>query len=232
MPIDTQDRIDRLLLRLQHGSLGTPRATLYAEGVKTKLNQAKFSLENLKRLERLQDQPDIQDATTISIARALPNVSEQVIYYCDCFWDFLRSALDIIGQLVNELRSLGISERNVDIKVVANAIKSRELGSALDKALDELLDSSAFTQLEDYRHCSTHRRPIYIQTRTMTTSVTGTSGYYGSSDTRIIVERNICTNPWDLKPRVRVGVRPVVGYCESLLQRIKRKLDTIINQLA
>ena len=90
----------------------------------------------------------------------------------------------------------------------------------------------AFTQLEDYRHCSTHRRPIYIQTRTMTTSVTGTSGYFGTSETRVLVERNICTNPWDLKPRVRVGVRPVVGYCESLLQRIKQKLDTIINQLA
>jgi len=232
MPIDIQGRIDRLLLRLQQRGLATPRATLYAEGVKTKLNQAKFSLENLRRLERLQDQPDTQDATTISIGQALPNVSEQVIYYCDCFWDFLRSALDITGQLVNELRSLGISERNVDIKAVASAIKSRELGSTLDKALDELLNSSAFTQLEDYRHCSTHRRPIYIQTRTMTTSVTGTSGYYGSSDTRIIVERNICTNPWDLKPRVRVGVRPVVGYCESLLQRIRGKLDTIINQLA
>jgi len=65
----------------------------------------------------------------------------------------------------------------------------------------------------------------------MTTSVTGTSGYYGSSDTRIIVERNICTNPWDLAPRVRIGVRPVVGYCESLLRRIRQNIDTIVNQL-
>lgn len=231
MPIDTQGRIDRLLLRLQRGGLATPTGTLYAEGVKTKLRQAQFSLENLRRLEHLQDQPDTQDATTVSTAQVLPNVSEQVIFYCDCFWDFLRSALDITGQLVNELRSLGISERNVDIKRVASEIKSAAPGSTLDKALDELLNSSAFIQLEDYRHCSTHRRPIYIQTRTVTTSVTGTSGYYGSSEQRTMVERYICTNPWDLTPRVRIGVRPVVRYCELLLRGIRQKIDTIVNRL-
>lgn len=230
MPIDTQGRIDRLLLRLQRGRLATPTATLYAEGVKTKLRQAQFSSENLRRLEHLQDQLHTQDGTTGPTAQVLLNVSEQVIFYCDCFWDFLRSALDITGQLINELRSLGINERNVDIKRVACEIKSTTRGSTLDKALDKLLNSSAFIQLEDYRHCSTHRRPIYIQTPTVTTSVTGTSGYY-SSDQRTIIERYICTNPWDLTPRVRVGVRPVVRYCESLLQGIRQKIDTIVNRL-
>lgn len=231
MSIDTQGRIDRLLLRLQRGSLATPTATLYAEGVKTKLRQAQFSLEKLRRLEHLQDQPDTQGVTTVSTAQVLLNASEQVNFYCDCFWDFLRSALDITGQLVNELRSLEINERDVDIKKVAKEIKSTTPGSTLGKALDELLNSSAFKQLEDYRHCSTHRRPVYIQTQTRTISVTGTSGYDGSSKQGTIVKRDICTNPWDLTPRVRAGRRPVVGYCESLLLKIRQKIDTIVNRL-
>ena len=232
MPLDTQSRIDKLLQRLERGGLVTPTSELYAEGIKTKLRQAQFALEGLRRLQYLEDQPDVHDATTIPTAQGLLNVSAQVSFYCDCFWDFLRSALDILGQLVNELRSLGISERNVDIKKVANEIKSTALSSTLDKALDGLLNSSAFKQLEDYRHCSTHRRPIYIQTRTVTTAVTGTPGYYsGSSEQRTTVERYLCTNPWDLTPRVYGGRRPVVKYCESLLQRIKQKIDGIVNRL-
>jgi hypothetical protein len=146
-------------------------------------------------------------------------------------WDCLRSALDIMGQLINELRSVGIGERDVDIKRVASAIKTTELGSSLDRALDELLNSSVFKQLEDYRNCSTHRRPIYIQTRIVTTSITGTSGYYSGSSEQRTVERHICTNPWDLIPRVRVGRRPVVAYCESLLQRTAQRMDTVLNRL-
>jgi ribosomal protein S13 len=227
MPIDTESRIDRLLMRLQGIGVATPTTTLYAEGVKAKLRQARFSLENLRNLEH-----QVQDATTISTAQASLSVNEQVNFYCDGFWDSLRSALDILGQLVKELRSLGISERDVDIKRVANKIKSTAAGSPLDKALDELLNSSAFNQLEEYRHCSTHRRPIYIETRTVTTYTSGTPGYpLGSTEPWTIVERYICTNPWALKPRVYIGRRPVLGYNEQLLQRIRQKIDTVVNRL-
>ncbi len=172
MTVDTEVRIDRLLHRLQSRALANRNTPVYAEGVKTKLRQAQFSIENLRNLEHEGDQ--VSAATAISPAQGILNVSEQVGYYCDGFWDSCRSALDILGQLVNEVSSLGINERDVDIKRVANRVQSTALGSPLDKALDKLLNSSAFKQLEDYRHCTTHRRPIYIETRTITTSVTGT----------------------------------------------------------
>ncbi len=227
MPIDTESRVDRLLIRLQGGSLATPTTNLYAEGVKAKLRQARFSLENLRNLEH-----QVQDATTSSTVQASLSIDEQVNFYCDGFWDSLRSALDILGQLVNELRSLGISERDVDIKQVANKVESVASGSPLDKALGELLNSSAFKQLESYRHCSTHRRPIYIATRTVTAYTSGTLGYpVGSTEPTTIVARYICMNPWALSPRVYIGKRPVLGYNEQLLRRIRRKINTVVNRL-
>jgi len=231
MPIDTEGRIDRLLQRLYSRGLATDTTTLYSEGVKTKLRQAQFSLETLRQLAPQEDQ--VQDATTIPATQGLLNVSGLVGFYCDSFWDSLRSALDILAQLVNELRSTGIRERKVNIKNVAGKVKDTAPGSPLDKALDELLNSSAFVQLEDYRHCSMHRRPPFIQTQTVTTSVSGTPGYaYSASSQQItIVERYLCTNPWDLRPRVYIGQRPVVAYNEKLLQRIRGKINTIVNRL-
>ena len=231
MPIDTEGRIDRLLQRLYSRGLATDTTTLYSEGVKTKLRQAKFSLETLRRLVPQADQ--VQDATVDSTSQGLLNTSELVGFYCDSLWDSLRSAVDILGQLVNELRSIGIRERKVHIRNVAGKVKSTAPGSPLDMALDELLNSSAFIQLEDYRHCSTHRRPPFIQTRAVTTSVSGTPGYaYSASSQQItIVARDLCINPWDLSPRVQTGQRPVVDYNEKLLKRIRGKIDTIVNRL-
>ncbi len=230
--MDTQGRIDRLLQILDNQGLATPTSILYAEGVKSKLRQARFGLKMLKELVHLEDQPTTQDVTTIPTAQDSLTISEQVNFYCDCFWDFLRSALDILGQLINQVHSLGISERDVDFKTVADKIKSTASGSQLDKALDKLRNSHAFKDLEDYRHCSTHRRPIYIETQAVTTAITGTRGYYSATSMRrAMVGRYLCTNPWDLTPRVDKGRRPVVEYCDSLLKRIENHIDSIVNRI-
>jgi len=231
MPLDTEDRMDRLLQRLRSGGRASDTTTLYSEGVKTKLKQAKFSLETLRQLAPQGAQ--VQNTTAGPTPQGLLNTDELVGFYCDSFWDSLRSALDILGQLINELHSLGISERNVDIKGVDRKVKSTAPGSPLDKALDGLLNSSAFTQLEDYRHCSTHRRPPFILTWTVSSSVSGTAGYAYSANSRgtTLVARDLCINPWDLRPRVHTGQRPVVNYNEKLLKRIRGKIDTIVTHL-
>jgi len=231
----TQDRIDRLLQKLRTSGRATPKSVLYAEGVKAKLRQARFSLKMLRDLVHLEDEPSGQGGTTgpsMLTADSL-TVSEQVNFYCDCFWDFLRSALDILGQFINELHPLHISERDVDFKKVASEVKSIEPGSPLEKALDALRNHSrAFKQLENYRHCSTHRKHIYIETKKLTEEVTGSAGYYtGGSASRSVTERYLCTNPWDVKPRVNGGKRPVVEYCESLLKQIEKHVDKIVYHL-
>jgi len=234
--MDTQARIDRLLQKLHRNGRDTPTLILYAEGVKTKLRQARFSLKILRDLVHLEDEYSGQSGatgpTTLTGLDSL-TVSEQVNYYCDCFWDFLRSSLDILGQLINELHSLGIGERDVDFKTVVSKMESVAPGSPLEKALDALRNHSrAFKQLENYRHCSTHRRHIYIETKTVTEAVTGSPGYYaGTSASRSVTERYLCTNPWDVKPRVNGGKRPVVQYCELLLKQIEENIDKIVYHL-
>jgi hypothetical protein len=231
MPLDTEGRIDKLLQGLHSRGQVSDTIVLYSEGVKTKLKQARFSLEMLRQLAPQGAQ--VQNTTTGPLSQGLLNTDELVGFYCDSFWDSLRSALDILGQLINELRSLGISERTVEMKKVARNVKSTAPGSPLDKALDELLNSRAFTQLEEYRHCSTHRRPPFILTWTISSSVTGTPGYAysASSQGTTLVARDICTNPWDLKPKARTGQRPVVAYHEKLLKGIRGKIDTIVTRL-
>ncbi len=231
MPLDTEGRMDRLLQRLRSRGRASDTTILYSEGVKTKLKQAKFSLEILRHLAPQGAQ--VQNTTTGPTSQGSLNTDELVGFYCDSFWDSLRSALDILGQLINELRSLGISERKVDIKGVARKVKSTTPGSPLDKALDGLLNSPTFTQLEDYRHCSTHRRLPFILTWTLSSSVTGTAGYSYSASSlgTTVVARDLCINPWDLTPRVRTGQRPVVVYNEKLLKRIRGKIDTIVTRL-
>jgi hypothetical protein len=231
--MDIQARIDRLLQNLQRSGRATPTLILYAEGVKAKLRQARFSLKMLRDLVHLEDEHSGQGGATGPTVLDSLTISEQVNYYCDCFWDFLRSALDILGQLINELQPLGITERDVDFKKVVSKMKTVAPGSPLEKALDALRNHNrAFKQLEDYRHCSTHRRHIYIETKTVTEAVTGSPGYYaGGSASRRVTERYLCTNPWDVRPRVNRGKRPVVEYCESLLTQIEENINKIVYHL-
>lgn len=229
--MDTEKRIERLVARLNNRGLITPAITLYAEGVKTKIRQVYFSLEQLKQLEHIEDNPRLQGSTTGQTAPLLQSATEQVILFCDCFWDFLRSALDILGQLINQIHSLGIDETKLDIKIVSTKLNSTEQDSSLDQAVKKCINSNKFKVLEAYRHCSIHRRPVYVETRTTTTEITGTPGYYSGGSQPATVERYLCKNPEDLQPTIGNCERPVVSYCESLLKTIENYIGSIVNSL-
>ncbi len=222
MPIDTYRRIDRLITNIAAAGKDTSKAIIYAEGLKSKLSQAEFALLNLKRLYNIPEQANTQDLLTIE---------QQFIFFCDCFWDFLRSSLDIFAQLINEIKILSIPEKQVDIKRVASQVNSTMSSASLNVELQLLLNSNTFKKLEDYRHCSTHRRPIYIETHTSVTSISGTSGYTSGTSEMTTINRYLCVNPWELNPNMDSNSRPVHTYCETMLKRIKGKIDTIINKI-
>lgn len=230
--------IDNLLRKLSRRRLRTPTPKLYAEQVKAKLKNAYFSLEILKELESLTQTVEVQDDTTSTTAVRTPTaqnfltVEEKVNFYCECFWDFLRSSLDILAQLINELRSLSLDERSVDFKQVANELCSCAKDTPLERAVNNCRRSEAFKTLEEYRHCSMHRRQVYIETKRHTTDISGTRGYDSATSLQrqITFESNLCNNPWDLAPVVDYQ-RPVVKYCEHLLQAIERRINTIVNRL-
>ena len=223
------ESMDKLLRRLSRRGLNTATANLYIEGVKAKLMAARFALENLRPLEHIEANAQVQDGTTVQPPQSLLTADDKVNFYCECFWDFLRSSLDILAQLVNELHPLNMNERQVNCKQVAKKLKSTQQGTLLEQAVSNCLRSDAFKHLEEYRHCSMHRRQVFIETRIHITSTTGTRGYYAGTS-RTTVERYICKNPWDLQPKVD-DKRPLVEYCEHLLQFIERRIRTIIDRL-
>lgn len=187
----------------------------------------------MTELEHVEDQAETQNATTVPATLGLLTITDQISFYCDCYWDFLRSTLDILAQLINELQPLDISERDVDFKRVADKVNLTMTNSRLDIALRELRNSQVFKQLEEYRHCSTHRRPVYIGTQIVTTAISGTPGYdAGTSVQRTITGRYLCINPWDRTPRINGGARPVVAYTKALLEKIENRIDKILNSLS
>jgi len=224
------ESIDTLLRRLTRRGLNTATTRLYAEGIKAKLQASRFALDNLRGLEHIESNTQVQDGSAVQVTQSLLTTDDKVNFYCECLWDFLRSSLDILAQLVNELRSLNMNERYVDYKQIARKLKSTEEGTPLQQAIGNCLRSTTFRNLEEYRHCSIHRRRVFIETRTHTMSTTGTPDYHYAGANITTVERYLCKNPWDLQPRVD-DTRPVAAYCENLLQAIERRIGTIINRL-
>lgn len=234
-----EESIDNLVNRLGRRGLVTPTGRLYAEQVKAKLKNAQFSLENLKELEQLTEVTAIQDGSTAEFVQQtrsreqnLLSVKEKVNFYCECFWDFLRSSLDILAQLINDVQSLPLDEQSVDFKQVGNELNDRFRGFPLQRAVDNCRNSDAFETLEGYRHCSMHRRQVFIETTTHDITQEGTVGYYsGTSIKRTTYKSHLCNNPWDIEPVVDYN-RPVGRYCESLIRAIERRMVTIINRIA
>lgn len=229
--MNTEERVDRLISRLSRINLITPAITLYAEGVKTKIRQVYFSLDQLKKLEHIEDDPGLQVSSTSPNTYLIQNTSEQVILYCDCFWDFLRSSLDILGQLINQIRSLNIDEKQLDIKVVSRKLDETEQNSLLDRTIKKCINSRKFKILEAYRHCSIHRRPVYVETQTTTMRITGTPGYYTAGSQSPVVDRYLCINPEDLNPTIGNCERPLVTFCVSMLSSIEDHIASILYNL-
>jgi hypothetical protein len=224
--LEVEESIKKLLERLQHSQSATPKSTLYAQQVEAKFKNARYSLCKLQELK----QPVVA-GDSINSSTLLDNV-EMINFYCDCFWDFLRSSIDILAQLINELTSLGLNERAVDIKVVAQNLDPTS-HPQLKTSVDYLLRTRAFKTLEDYRHCSIHRRQVYIETKEQEESILGTRGYYAStSETKkATYESHICCNPWDLTPVVNYS-KTTDTFCQELLKKVESQMVAIINRLA
>jgi hypothetical protein len=206
---------------------------LYAEGVKAKLQQAIFCLDNLQTLDIQQEEGvNILGGSTGPTQQELLTIDQMVSFYCESLWTSLRATLDILSQLINQVCSLGINEKSVDFKKVSAKLTSITSGTLLEKAVMRCLSSKEFQNLEEYRHCSTHRRQVYIQTRETTVQISGTPGYesYSGSSEQRRIQRYLCRNPWALTPNVDDS-RPVVRFCEGLLLRISKHFQTITYHL-
>ena len=234
MPETVESKIDDVIVRRNRAGLDSSIAAIYTEGIKFKLKASRYCLYQIKRLEFQPDTPAANTGATGVPAPIFITRLEELAIYTEHFWNSMRSCFDLIGQLINITESLGKDEKNIDIKQIYQAIKTPPISNPqLVKALQESLDNLYFKDLESYRHCISHRRPICIQTYTTQTVVSQTAGYYvsGSTAAPARVERYLCINPSSLAPRIIRGKRPIGKYCDSMYERLEFRVSRIIGQL-
>jgi len=201
------------------------KSHLYCEGLKAKLNQGLYALDRLKEFNNRSDETE---STTDDKAYL---ISLQVSFYCDSFWTFLYSSLDVLSQIVNQTMNLGLEEKNVSFIKVKDKLQANQyLTSKVSKAYKDCYKSRAYRNLDKYRNCSNHRREIFIEE--VYRSVRRTAGYNttstgGSSRT---VTRILCDDPLTHYPKIK-RKRKIPDYMVETKQKIEKFIVQILRKI-
>jgi len=215
------EKIDELVKKSEHKAQKTQKKKilLYAEGLKAKLKQVDYALTCLEQFDNR------SDATISTTEEKSPSISMQVSFYCDIFWTFLYSSLDVLSQIVNQAMALDLDEKDVSFnkvkgKLGGNTFKSKEISKQYDKCFK----SNAFKNLEKYRNCSIHRRQIYIEETF--TGVRRTPGYSISTTdgTSTTVSRILCKDP--LKPTPTIDPKRIIP--DYMIKNKKKVVERIL----
>lgn len=197
------------------------KLNIYCEGLKSKATQVNFSV---KELIKLKDQTDTH--ATASDPEYV-SVTNRVAFYCDSFWIFLYSCLDILGQIVNQSMDLKFAEKKTSFKGIKEYLDKHHKDTQIQKNFAKCFNSREFKNLDHYRNCSIHRRHIYFEEQLMTTHhQPGYSVTTSTSNTTTVV-RTICDNPLDLKPKTKQK-RKVPEYLEKNRDKISLYIIKII----
>ncbi|NQT56645.1 MAG: hypothetical protein HQ551_10495 [Desulfobacteraceae bacterium] len=194
---------------------------LYCEGLKAKARQVELALQELVTLENQ------TDAAVTSTDTDEPSIQAKVEFYCDSFWAFLYSCLDVLGQVVNQGMKLGFDEKAVSFKTIKNHLNSNHNGSPEQTAFDECARCNAFKNVDRYRNCSTHRRQIYVKEEVKL--VRHPDGYQTiTTGDNVTVERILCENPLDVRPRTTQN-RKIPDYLLTTRDRIFGLIEKILS---
>jgi hypothetical protein len=198
---------------------------IYLEGLRTKIQQSFFALENLKNLS-LKD-----DSTTTLTQRPVLDYFEQVAFYCDSFCVFLYSCLDILSQIVNQVLVIEPDERKVGFYSIKQYLNRNNSGNQIEVLFNKIFNSIAFKNLYKYRNCSLHRRHIYLQQAPG--PIRGSRGYPFSTTQDNIspgVIRKLCDDPYSMRPKVDQN-RLVPDYLEGMQKNLLIKMESIIKKI-
>jgi hypothetical protein len=196
---------------------------LYAEGVKSKMRQAEYALSQLTSFS------DRTDATTTSTAADEYGISERVEFYCDSFWAFLYSSLDVLAHVINQSLKLGMKEKYVSFKRVSQKLNETKRGTVLQKKVDECLRSIAFKNVDAYRNCSTHRRAICIEEEIKI--VRRTAGYNTTATGSVeSVIRVLCDKPLVVTPTMNQQ-RKIPQYLVATKNKITKQIATMLENI-
>ncbi|MBK8947190.1 MAG: hypothetical protein IPM32_18270 [Ignavibacteriae bacterium] len=197
------------------------RVILYANGIESKNKQASFALALINSLSN-QTPSNTRDAYGY-------DDYDKIHFYSDTFWALERSILDVLSQIVNQTENLGLDERSCDFTRVINYIQANHNHSPLLPLLSTLRNLQEYTQLDEYRNCSMHRRQVYLEYQQTSRAYT-TPGYGNASGSVISHEWIVCENPLDVIPAITLR-RLITPYCQNIFDIIENNVKTILNNL-
>ena len=203
------------------------RITLYAAGLKGKIRQTELALSRLTEFDNQSD-----EYTTSSVPDEF-TIKERVHFYCDAFWTFLFSSLDVLAQIVNQAMKLGFEEGNISFKNVNTKLQGNTYkGTGIAKKFKTCCGSRSFKNLYRYRNCSIHRRQIFIKEKATSSSESVTNGYPSTSTGPIVnVERILCDDPLYVKPTVEQG-RSIPEYMVKTQNNILNHIQNILEEIS
>jgi hypothetical protein len=217
---DTADNFLQQALGIVPQKTRKQKLSLYCEGLKAKARQAEFAIAELARLENQ------TDASVTATDPEQPSIQARVEFFCDSFWAFLYSCLDVLGQVVNQGMKLGFDEKEVSFKKVKKRLDGNHAGTPAQRAFNTCSRCNAFKNLDRYRNCSTHRRQIYVIEDIHLVRHPG--GYQTiTTGDNVTVERILCDNPLDITPRTTQH-RQVPGYLQSTRDKIFEQIERIL----
>jgi len=224
--MDVESVIQELLERRTSSSVArhavrNKKIGIYATGLKSKLRQAHFAL---KKLEEAVSQKGIMDVRKTEHL----SDSEVIEFYNDCFWTFLYSAFEILAQVVNQARNLIKDEKKVYFKGITKLMIDKYPSDPVTEKLKNAMNSRSYLNIDRYRQCCEHRRPILVQYETR--EVTVTSAYADSSSALRQETILICDNPLKLIPKTRQR-RDIVQYSAWALEQSEKRLIAVLDKL-
>lgn len=219
--MDFKNQISELVNEIADLELSTikKKIVLYGTGIGAKLLNAEYALG---RLSDLNIYPDDISSTIPDIC-----VKDQIHFFVDSFFAFSYSSYDVLAQVINQKLQLGLNEYQVSIKRIKNHINSTSNLSLYNK-IEDLLKKNHFKNLDKYRNCSTHRRQIYLETKTIL--VSGTPGYSSTSLNTTSITRVLCDDPITLTPKITQG-RELIAYSTNMFNKIKDDIISILKEM-
>lgn len=194
------------------------RIRLYSLGVGAKLHQAEFALKMITDSNAMND-----DSMNMSYPNVFP-AKDRRYFYVDAFFAFLYSAFDIVSHVINSKCRLHMKENQIKFCSINEKLGKKKKGTKIQALYNKISAKRYFKELKKYRNCSTHRRQIYLETRSETL-VDSTQGYDASAE--LTINRTfICDDPLSLNPKINKN-RELEKYCSSMLKKVMQEIERI-----
>ena len=118
----------------------------YTGGASSKFDEARFCLTQIHKIKKGQ------------------HGEVELQFYTDAFWWVSWTTLEMLGQVVNVTEQLGLQEHGVSFHKIWERITNsgRTTTSRLASRLDRIKNGTLRSWICGYRHCASHRRPVFV----------------------------------------------------------------------